>query len=92
MGNHALEGLPKPYTDTHSLQISEIDTDKLLGGFHEMFAAGRDEVEGVSGQKTIDTSYENWGDSTVERPASLASEADPPPVDTDRPKYPHREL
>ncbi len=85
-----LKGAPRPYI-SEKLQISEVDMDKLLGDFHEQFAAGEDIVEGVAGRKPIDTTYENWGDSTVERPASLGS-GQPTPVDTDRPKYPHREL
>lgn len=87
---HTFKDLPKPYTDDR-LQISEIDRDNVMGGFHEIYAAGADEVEGVSGRKAIDTQYEQDSVSLVERPASLGS-GQPTPVDTDRPKYPHREL
>jgi len=86
----SVKDVPKSYTTT-GLQISEIDSDKVLGGFHAKFAAGEDIVEGVAGRKSIDTSYENWEGGEVEEPASLGS-GQPTPVDTDRPKYPHREL
>ena len=90
MGMHPTKDVPRPYTDTH-LQISEIDEDNIVGGTLARFNAGASETEGVSGRKSIDTSYENTSVATVESPRSLNS-GDQIPVDEDRSKYPHREM
>lgn len=79
-----------PYSAYDRMTIPEVDTDKH-GDCCAVFAEGLSMDEGVSGRKRIDTQYENWGDSTVQRPRSLGS-GHPTPVDEDRWNYPHREL
>lgn len=90
-----------PYV-ADNLGISEADMDQ--GDCCSQFASGQDMMEGVSGRKKIDTTFENFSQDIVENPRSdwddnvslrgmrVSSSTDrkaaPVPMDLDR--FPHR--
>ena len=76
----------KKYTnDNLVLPADMTDTDKNEGGVEAQFKAGADMKEGVSGRKSIDSSFENFSQDTVDTPRSGINA----PVDLNL--YPHRE-
>ena len=76
----------QPYVN-ENLGIFEADQD--AGDCCSQFAAGADMMEGVSGRKKIDTTYENFSEDLVEAPRSGDSEK-PAPYPMDLWRYPHR--
>jgi len=79
-----------------NLGMVEVDTDNMAGGVEERFYAGASLEEGVSGVKSIDTTYENFSEDLVDSPRSEGIAKGPATVSPDAPRpidlhrYPHR--
>lgn len=76
-------GTEAPYTDSHMIQV-EIDDDFV--DIRQAFADGASMQEGVSGRKTIDTTFENTKQTTIQKPMHGEQH------DLKRHRYPHREF
>lgn len=72
--------------DVLSVPSDMEDEDKGQSGCEAKFKAGADKMEGISGRKSIDTSFENFSQDTVDTPRSGINA----PVDLDL--WPHRGL
>jgi hypothetical protein len=66
-----------------------VDTDQMDAGVEGIFNAGASTEEGISGRKSIDTTFENTSQDWVDNPRSATTEA---PECHVGPLYPHRNL
>ncbi len=75
-----------PYTDD-ALAIAEnmVDDDNMQYGVEATFKSGADLQEGISGKKSIDASFENTSETTIDSPRSGNA-----PVQVNKYDYPHR--
>jgi len=76
------------------LGISEFDSDQMMPmppTLEQRFEAGADLMDGCSGQKRIDTTFENTSQVVVGAPRSAEqSDTNRAPVGVDKYDYPHR--
>lgn len=77
-----------PYTNENLIiPPNMVDEDNMEGGVEGRFKAGASLDEGVSGRKSIDTSFENTSQDIVDNPRSMTNEPIGLP---DLGDYPHR--
>lgn len=77
-----------PYTDERlGIPSDMVDTDNMQYGIEAQFKSGASLEEGVSGRKSIDTSFENTSEDEIDSPRS----GEYGPVQVNKGNYPHRE-
>ena len=93
----------RPYTnDNLAIAPNMVDEDNMHG-VESQFYSGASINEGISGQKPIDTNYENFSQDIVDAPRSARKDVkiagmmpshsgvnSPAPVCVDLGEYPHR--
>ena len=78
--------LATPYTDERlAIPDAMVDEDNMQYGVEAQFKEGADLQEGLSGKKSIDASFENTSEATVDSPRSGNA-----PVQVNKYDYPHR--
>tara|TARA_Y100000310_G_C20251393_1_gene609266 strand:- start:51 stop:356 length:306 start_codon:yes stop_codon:yes gene_type:complete len=98
---HAKVGVP--YTDERLGIPGAMVDDDNMNGVEAQFSANASLEEGISGQKPIDTLFENTSEDDIDAPRSARSEValrgkipehegvdNPAPVQVNKYDYPHR--
>ena len=76
-------------SDEHMLIDPEMIDEDNVQGFEGRFKSNASAVEGVSGQKSIDTLFENTSQDYVENPREGST---PAPLSENDLMFPHRRL